>query len=234
VDSRSDPSYREGVVVPPSVLASTWAVGVPTRAAQRGLAGAVCVAALLSSACASLCPVVPAAERTAFLDLKGEGASYVVSPGDQIQVEVWQNTQLTRQVTVRPDGMISLPLVNDVPAAGQTVAEFQDKLTERLKQYLRDPVVSVNVSAFTTTAKQIYIQGQVRTPAAFGYRPDMTVLQALALSGGANAFAEGCAVIVRQRGGQFYRYTIELEPMIRGDSLKENIVLLPNDVLTVH
>lgn len=232
MDSRSDPGYRQDVQPASLALASTRATA-PTWA-RRGLLAVLGVAASLSGACASLCPVVPAAERSAFLDIKGEGASYVVSPGDQIQIEVWQNTQLTRQVTVRPDGMISLPLVNDVPAAGQTVAEFQDKLTERLKQYLRDPVVSVNVSAFTTTAKQIYIQGQVRTPAAFGYRPEMTVLQALALSGGANAFAEGCAVIVRQRAGQFYRYTIELEPMLRGESLKENIVLLPNDVLTVH
>ncbi len=233
MDSRSDPGYRQVVQSAPLVLASTQAAAASTRA-RRGLVAVLGAVVSLSGACASLCPVVPAAERSAFLDIKGEGASYVVSAGDQLQVEVWQNAQLTRQVTVRPDGMISLPLVNDVPAAGQTVAEFQDKLTERLKQYLRDPVVSVNVSAFTTTAKQIYIQGQVRTPAAFGYRPEMTVLQALALSGGANAFAEGCAVIVRQRAGKFYRYTIEIEPMLRGDSLAENIVLLPNDVLTVH
>lgn len=128
--------------------------------------------------------------------------------------------------------MITLPLVNDVPAAGLTVPAFQQRLGERLKAYLKEPIVSVTVSQFS--AKQIYIQGQVRQPAAFTYRGEMYILQALALAGGTTAFAQGCAVVVRQKAETFVRYSVDLDPLLTGSSMKENILLQPNDVVTIH
>jgi polysaccharide biosynthesis/export protein len=183
-------------------------------------------------ACSAVCPEINAGERQSFLAVRPEESSYVIGPNDQIGIEVYQNQQLTRQVTVRPDGMITLPLVNDVPAAGFTVPQFQEKLTERLKTYLKEPIVSVTVNQFS--AKQIYIQGQVRQPAAFTYRGDMYILQAIAQAGGPTPFAEGCAVIVRQKGDGFLRYAVPLDPLMSGESMKENIQLLPNDVVTIH
>lgn len=182
--------------------------------------------------CAATCPNIPAAEREAFLAVKPEEGGYVINPGDQIAIEVYQNNQMTRVLAVRPDGMITLPLVNDVPAAGLTVAQFQTRLTEKLKGFLRDPVVSIAVTQFSE--KRLYLQGEVRQAAAFSYRGDMYLLQAIALSGGMTALAEGCAVIVRQKGSEFLRYAILLQPLIAGEDMKENIALQPNDVITIQ
>lgn len=181
--------------------------------------------------CAASCPVIPGPEREAFLAVKPE-EGYVLNPGDQISIEVYQNAQMTRSVTIRPDGQVTLPLVNDVAAAGLSVAQFQARLTERLKSFLRDPVVSISVTSFSE--KRIYLQGEVRQAAAFTYRGDMYLLQAVALSGGMTALAEGCAVIVRQKGTEFLRYAVMLEPLITGEDMKQNIALQPNDVITIR
>lgn len=164
--------------------------------------------------------------------VKPEEGGYVVSQGDAIAIEVYQNLQMTRSVTVRPDGQITLPLVNDVAAAGLTVRQLQAKLTDALKAFLRDPVVSISMTSFSE--KRIYLQGEVRQPAAFSYKGEMYMLQAIALSGGQTPLAEGCAVIVRQKGTEFLRYSVELDPLVSGTSLKDNIALQPNDVVTIR
>lgn len=186
----------------------------------------------VATGCASVCPTISDAEKQAFRQARPEEGGYVINSGDSLQIEVWENPQLTRTVSVRPDGKITLPLVNDVPAAGNSVPQFQAKLTERLKTYIKDPIVSITVTQFSR--KQIYLQGQIRRPSAFPYSGDMFLLQALALAGGTTAFSEGCAVVVRRRGDGFVRYDVPLEPILSGESLKENIALQPNDVVTVH
>lgn len=187
---------------------------------------------MIAAGCGSVCPTIAAREKTTFLSVKPEEGGYVIHAGDQLQIEVWQNAQLTRAVTVRPDGQITLPLVSDIPAEGDTVPQFATRLTDRLKTYLKDPIVSVTVLSFSQ--KRIYVQGQVRSSAAYGYTGDLFLLQALTLSGGPTPFADGCAVIVRRKGDAFVRYDVELEPILTGRSLKENIALQPNDVVTVH
>lgn len=182
--------------------------------------------------CGAVCPQVPQAEKQTFLSVRPEEGGYTIASDDQLQIEVWQNAQLTRQVRVRPDGKITLPLVNDVVAAGDTVPQFQKRLTDRLKTYIKDPIVSITVTNFSQ--KQIYIQGQVRTSAAFNYTGDMFLLQALTVAGGATPFAEGCAVVVRRKGDDFVRYDVDLGPLISGQDLKENIRLQPGDVVTVR
>lgn len=194
------------------------------------------MAALLAAAqltgCATTCPAVGAAERETFLNVRPEEGGYEIQPGDRLQVEVWQNQQLTRQVRVRPDGRITLPLVNEVEAAGQTVPQFQARLAKRLRTYIKDPVVSITVTNFSQ--KRIFVQGQVRNSAAYDFSGDMYLLQALTLAGGATPFSEGCAVIVRRKGNKFVRYDAKLEPLLSGKDLKENINLQPGDVVTVH
>jgi polysaccharide export outer membrane protein len=182
--------------------------------------------------CASSCPVIPASERQVFLSVKPEEGGYVISAGDQLDVEVWQQAQLTRQVTVRPDGRITLPLINEETAAGLTVPQFQAQLTKRLEEFVKEPIVSITVRTFTQ--KRFYVAGQVRSPSAYGYQGDMSLLQALALAGGTTPFSEMCAVLVRRKGDAFVRYDVALEPLVMGDNMKENIAILPNDVITVH
>lgn len=182
--------------------------------------------------CSSVCPQIPQGEKDTFLSVRPEEGGYTINSGDQLQIEVWQNKQLTRQVRVRPDGKITLPLVNDVVAAGDTVPQFQKRLTERLRTYIKDPIVSITVTNFSQ--KRIFIQGQVRTSSAFNYTGDMFLLQAITVAGGATPFAEGCAVVVRRKGEDFVRYDVALEPLLSGKDLKENIRLQPGDVVTVH
>ena len=196
---------------------------------MRRLGGVVLLAAL---GCGSVCPAIPESEKSTFLSVKPEEGGYVINGGDQLQIEVWQNQQLTRQVTVRPDGKITLPLVNDVPAAGDTIPQFQKRLTGALKTYIKDPIVSITVTQFSN--KQIYMLGQVRTSGAFQYAGEMYLLQALTLAGGSTPFADGCAVVVRRKGDQFVRFNVELDPIVMGEDLAQNIPLQPNDVVTVH
>ena len=191
----------------------------------------VAVLGLAGMGCGSVCATVSPEEKKTFLSVRPEEGGYVIAAGDRMAIEVWQNQQLTRSVTVRPDGKITLPLVNDVHAAGNTVPQFQKQLTERLKTYIKDPIVSITVNQFSS--KQIYMLGQVRTSGAFTYAGDMYLLQALTLAGGASPFAEGCAVVVRKKGDSFVRYDVELEPIVSGEDLKENLLLQPNDVVTV-
>jgi polysaccharide biosynthesis/export protein len=190
------------------------------------------ILALAAEACGGICPNIPPAEKQIFLGVKPEEGGYIINGGDQLQIEVWQNQQLTRSVTVRPDGKITLPLVNDVQAEGDTVPQFQKRLTDQLKQFIKDPIVSITVLSFSQ--KRIYIQGQVRNPAAYNYTGELYLLQAVTLAGGTTPFAEGCAVIVRRKGNGFVRYDVSLDPIMTGSDLKENLPLQPNDVLTVH
>jgi polysaccharide biosynthesis/export protein len=199
---------------------------------RAGLVFVAILAAEFSSACSTVCPNISQSEKQAFLAVKPEEGGYIIAPGDQLQVEVWQSPDQTRTLVVRPDGMITLPLVNDVPASGDTVPQFQARLTEKLKQFLKDPRVSITVLTFSD--KKIFIQGQVRNPAAFNYSGDLYLLQALTLAGGTTPFSEGCAVIVRRKGDQFLRYDVDLIPVTQGKDLKDNIALQPNDVITVH
>ena len=90
------------------------------------------------------------------------------------------------------------------------------------------------VTVMSFSQKQIFVQGQVRTSAAFQYTGDMYLLQAMTLAGGANPFAEGCAVVVRRKGDEFLRYDVELAPLLEGKDMKENIPLQPGDVVTVR
>jgi polysaccharide biosynthesis/export protein len=186
----------------------------------------------LHLSCAGACPTIPPAEKSAFLGVRPEEGGYAIQPADQLQIEVWQNKQLTRTVTVRPDGKFTLPLVNEVTAGGMTVPNLQKQLTDQLASFVREPLVNITVISFGR--KQIYVQGQVRTPAAYNYAGDMFLLQALTLAGGPTPFSEGCAVVVRRSGDGFLRYDVPLDPIMSGEQLKENISLHPNDVVTVH
>lgn len=194
--------------------------------------GCAVAASFWLTGCSSVCPNISQEEKSTFLTVRPEEGGYVINAGDQLQIEVWQNTQLTRVVMVRPDGKITLPLVNEVSAEGETVPQFQAHLTEKLKTFIKEPIVSVTVNNFSQ--KRIFIQGQVRNSAAYNYGGELYLLQAVTLAGGTTPFAEGCAVVVRRKGNAFVRYDVKLDPIMTGRDLKENILLQPNDVLTVH
>ena len=129
-----------------------------------------------------------------------ESEGYTLLPGDELEISVWQEPDLQREVLVRPDGRISFPLVGDVPVVGRTVPQLQKYLEQALIRYI--PEVVVSVSVISVNGNRIYVIGQVRDPGSFVVNPRVDVVQALALAGGMTAFASVNDVqILRRRNG---------------------------------
>ncbi|MEQ1579207.1 MAG: polysaccharide biosynthesis/export family protein [Steroidobacteraceae bacterium] len=157
---------------------------------------------------------------------------YAVQPGDVLSVSVWREPSLQGPVLVRPDGGFSFPLAGEVDARGKGVADLQKLLTERLKKYISDPVVSVSVQE--VKGNKIYVIGQVNRPGEFVANPSVNVMQALSMAGGTNAFAATAGIIILRRtaAGQVaipFRYA----DVSRGKSLEQNIDLQSGDVVVV-
>src|SRR5215471_9096430 len=113
--------------------------------------------------------------------------SYKIGPQDVLRVDVWKETEITRSVPVRPDGKISLPLLNDVQAAGLTAMELANVITEGLKKFINNPQVTVTVTEINS--RRIYVTGEVTKPGAYALLPNMTALQALTSAGGFTQFS---------------------------------------------
>lgn len=193
-------------------------------AAWFGLA----VSALLLSACASS----PPPEVTAVNP--GPPAPYVIGPGDVLEIYVRNNPDLTVTVPVRPDGRISIPLVQEVEAAGKTPKELGKDLEEALSKYIRNPIVTVIVTKFVGSfSEQVRVVGQATKPQALPYRRGMTVLDVLIEVGGLTKFADGNdAKIVREVNGHKVSFPVHLEDLLEGDT-KANVPMRPGDILII-
>ncbi len=162
----------------------------------------------------------------------GQEPLYVIQPSDVLEVFVWKEPDLSRQVLVRPDGRISFPLVQDLMAAGLTPGELKTKIEELLKEYIETP----NVTVIVTEIKhyRIYVTGKVNNPSSFVLEKPITVLQALSLAGGFAEFAdEGDIRIVRAYGDQYNYLDFNYKDVIKGKNTNQNIVLRSGDVVVV-
>lgn len=158
--------------------------------------------------------------------------NYVIGPQDILDVDVWKEPELTRQVPVRPDGKISLPLLNDVQAAGLTPTKLADEIGEGLKKYITDPQVTVIVSAINS--QRVYILGEVTRAGAYPLLPGMTVLQALSSAGGFTTFANSKKIyILRQANGKQQRFPFNYKDVVGGKDTQENITLDAGDTIVV-
>ncbi|MGH9512633.1 MAG: polysaccharide biosynthesis/export family protein [Terriglobales bacterium] len=156
--------------------------------------------------------------------------SYVIGPEDTVHVSVWKESDLTTTLPVRPDGMISLPLLNDVRAAGLTPMELAASITTKLKKYLADPRVTVVVTAINS--KKVYVTGEVLHSGAVTLMPNMTVLQALA-SAGFTEFANTRKIyVLRSENGKQEKLPVNYKNLLRGDATS-NIILKPGDTIVV-
>jgi polysaccharide export outer membrane protein len=159
------------------------------------------------------------------------GASYRIGPEDVLHISVWESKELTIDAMVRPDGMISVPLIQDVQAAGLTAAELADVIQKRLLTYVKDPQVSVIVSQ--VNAPKIFVIGNVSRPGPYPLRSDMTVLQALSLAGGFNQFAGKRSIkLVRGVGTKQEVRKINYYDVIGGEG-EGNFLLKPGDTIVV-
>jgi polysaccharide biosynthesis/export protein len=158
--------------------------------------------------------------------------AYKIGPQDVLQIDVWKEPEITRQVPVRPDGKISLPLLNDVQAAGLTPMELASVISDGLKKYINNPQVTVSVS--TINSRRVYVTGEVTKPGAFAMLPNMTVLQALTSAGGFTQFAKIKNIyVLRVEGGRQTKVPFNYKAVVDGKKPEENIELQPGDTVVV-
>ena len=158
--------------------------------------------------------------------------AYLIGEEDVLAINVWKEPEISRVVPVRPDGKISLPLLNDVQAAGLTPMQLAMVITERLKKYVTDPQVTVIVTAINS--RRFYILGEVNRAGAYPLLPNMTVLQALSGAGGFTQFANLKGIyILRNESGKQMKYPFNYKEVIRGKLAEQNILLKPGDTIVV-
>ncbi len=164
--------------------------------------------------------------------LTAEDDNYILGPEDAIEISVWKEPELTKQMVVRPDGKISYPLVGEVQAAGMMVKQLQAELMKRLEKFVTN--ANVTVILLKSQYYKFYVIGKVAKPGDFHVGRPTTVLQALALAGGLNPFASPKSIrIIRRVGGKEEVFSFNYKAVSKGDSLEENRILLPGDVVVV-
>lgn len=157
---------------------------------------------------------------------------YVIGTEDILQINVWKEADVSASVPVRPDGKISLPLLNDVQAAGLTPQQLATEITVRLKQFMTEPRVTVIVTAMNS--RRAYVMGQVTRQGAVPLVSNLTVLQALSAAGGPAQFANTKKIyILRTEGGKQLRIPFNYSEVIKGKNPEQNINLKPGDTIVV-
>lgn len=160
---------------------------------------------------------------------------YRIAPGDTVQIFVWRNPEVSTEVPVRPDGLLSAPLLEEIPAAGKTPAELARDLEAELSTYLRDPLVTVIVNGFVGTFReQVRVIGEAAEPRNMLYRDSMTLLDVMIEVGGMTQFADGNnALLVRVENGEQREYRVRLDDLIRNGDISANVDMQPGDVIIV-
>ena len=159
---------------------------------------------------------------------------YKIGPLDTLSVVVWRNPELSLAVTVRPDGYVSIPLAEDLQAAGKSPAELSRDIEKSLARLIREPVVSVVVTAFQGVySEQVRIVGEAARPQSVPYRQNMTVLDVMIQVGGVTDFADGNgAVLIRgAEGGK--QYALRLKDLLRRGDISANAAIVPGDIIIV-
>lgn len=160
------------------------------------------------------------------------GLDYIIGPGDVLDVSVWKVEELTKMVTVLPDGKIGFPLVGRIPAAGKTVDELSDELEKKLIKFVPD--LNLSVVVHQVNSMMVYVIGRVNHPGRFVLNANVNVLQALAMAGGLNPFAEeGKIKIFRQEGNETELINYDYSDVVKGKDLGQNIMLRRGDVIFV-
>jgi polysaccharide export outer membrane protein len=157
-------------------------------------------------------------------------ASYRIGAQDVLRVDVWKETEISRSVPVRPDGKISLPLLNDVQAAGLTAMELANSISEGLKKFINNPQVTVTVTEINS--RRVYVTGEVTRPGAYPLLPNMTALQALTSGGGFTQFANLKKIyVLRNENGKQVKHPFNYKDVVNGKA--EDLPLQPGDTIVV-
>lgn len=181
----------------------------------------------LLAGCASMAPPVTQTAETS-------NGTYRIGPGDQLEIYVRNNPDLSVHVPVRPDGKISIPLVQSIQASDKTPSQLADDLQNALSKYIRDPRVTVIVTQFQGTyADQVRVVGQAAQPMSMPYRKGMTLLDVMINVGGLTKFAAGNrAKLVRHVDGKTKTFNVKIEDLLNGD-IKDNVPVRPGDIVII-
>lgn len=159
---------------------------------------------------------------------------YVIGAGDTLNIIVWRNPDLSQTLQVRPDGRISSPLVDDLPALGRNPADLARDIEKALSKYIRDPVVTVMVNSFQGPfSEQIRIVGEATKPQAVPYRQHMTVLDVMILAGGLTDFADGNAAVLVRGSEEGKGYSLRLRDLLKRGDISANVDVKPGDVIII-
>lgn len=158
--------------------------------------------------------------------------SYVIGPEDVITVFVWKESELTQTVAVRPDGKISLPLINDLMASGFTTMQLKVEITQLLQKYIADPSVTVIVQS--ARSRKATVMGEIARPGSYFINGPMTLVQLISLAGGFRDFAATDKItVVRQQNSRSIKLKFNYKDFVKGKHLEENIEIQPGDIIVV-
>jgi len=175
----------------------------------------------------------PAISKHPFQPLPlGVSENYVIGQGDVLEVFVWRNEQLSREVTVRPDGKISLPLIQDLQAEGFTALQLKDQITRKLKQYVQNPTVTVIVNAINSY--KVSVLGKVASPGVYPITTRTTLVEAISMAGGFTEWANKRKItVIRSEEGKKKKLRINYKKIVSGKDPRQNITLTRGDTIIV-
>jgi len=164
-----------------------------------------------------------------------QATEYRIGPGDTLKVNVWHNSELSSDLTVRPDGRISMPLVGELAAAGRTAPDVAKEIQEKLKPFVKDPLVTVTLTQFVGPySRQVRVIGEAAQPKAIPYTANMTVLDVMIAVGGLTKYADGDrAEIVRTVLGVQRTFEVHLDSLIKDGDITANVSVHPGDILII-
>lgn len=198
-------------------------------------AGLAIAASVALAACSSMgtgqLEAAPSSASTA----AATAPDYLIGPLDKLEIFVWRAPELSTNVTVRPDGRISTPLVEDMVASGKTPSVLATDLEGVLKEYVRAPEVTVIVSDFSSTFdQQVRVLGEAQQPIALPYQTGMTILDVMVAVGGLTEFAAGNrSTLIRGKGDDRQSYRLRLDDLLRKGNISANVPVLPGDVILI-
>jgi polysaccharide export outer membrane protein len=191
---------------------------------------ALAVVVMAAGGCASNFPPAPAVAGP------GIETGYLVGPGDSVNIVVWRNPELSMNVPVRPDGKITTPLVEDLPASGRTATQLARDIETALAKFIQSPVVTVIVTGFVGPySQQVRVIGEAARPQALNYRENMTLLDVMIAVGGITDFASGNRASILRRGGgdSQQHFGVRLQDLIKRGDLSANVDMRPGDILII-
>nr|WP_086939953.1 XrtA/PEP-CTERM system exopolysaccharide export protein [Thaumasiovibrio occultus] len=197
--------------------------------------GLVAVTSLLAGCTSQHLASLPPAKVQPSMTQSVSQYSYLIGPGDQLRVFVWGSPELTDDLVVRPDGMVSPSLINEVQASGKTPHQLAQELEKGLSLYIRDPIVTVTVRDFVGPySEQVRVIGEATQPQALNYRENMTLLDVLIEIGGVTVFADGDrARLIRIVSGEQKQYALKIDQLVKDGDINQNVDLLPGDIIII-